>query len=76
MAPITKSRSPTCPLSPIDPYEPLQREMLATWVTLEANNVPLNPPPTWQFLAKNTLSSDRLGPIEHLAWTPSPNLDL
>ena len=51
-APITKSRRLTCPLGPIDPYEPFQPEITATLVTLEAKNVTLNPPQTWGFQAK------------------------
>ena len=31
MAPITKSRCPTCPKGPIDPYESFQTEITATW---------------------------------------------
>ena len=59
------------------PYEPFQPEITATWVTLEAKNVPLNPPQIYgDFRLKKTLSSYRFGPIEHLAWLSSPNLDL
>ena len=53
MAPITNSSRPVCPLSPIDPYELFQPEITDTCVTLEAKNVPLNPPQTWRFQAKN-----------------------
>ena len=51
-----------CPLGPIDPYEPFQPGITATWVTLEAKNVLLNPPQTWQFQAKND-------PLQRLFWT-------
>ena len=44
MAPITKSRHLIFPSGPIDPYEPFQLEITATLVTLEAKNVPQNPP--------------------------------
>ena len=38
----------------------------------EAKNVSLNPPQTWEFQAKKTLSSNIFGPIiEYLAWPPS-----
>ena len=74
MDPITEARCPICPLGPMDPHESFQAEITVTWVTLEAKNVPLNPPPTWDFRLKKTLSSDRFGPIEHLALPPSPNL--
>ena len=53
MAPIAESRHLLCPLGPIDPYEPFQPEITATLVTLEAMNVPLNPPKKWGFQAKN-----------------------
>ena len=77
MGQITKARCPTCPLGPIDPYKSFQHEILVTWVTLEAKNVLLNPPPTWgYFRLKKTLSSDCVGPIEHLTWPPSPNPDV
>ena len=49
---ITKSRYLTCPPGPIDPYQPFQPEVSATRVTLEAKNVPPNPPQTWGFQAK------------------------
>ena len=58
----------------MDPYEPFQPEITATLVTLEAKNVPLNPPQEWGFQAKKTLSSDSFGPIEHLSGALSPNL--
>ena len=66
MAPNTKPSRPTCPLGPIDPYESIQiqPENPATWVTLEAKNVPLNPPPTWGFQAKK----DPLQ-LQRLFWT-------
>ena len=39
-------------------------------------NVLLNPPQIWGFFRlKKTLSSDRFGLIEHLAWLSSPKLD-
>ena len=39
--------------------------------------MPLNPPQTWGFLRlKKIFSSDRFGPIEHLAWLSSPNVDV
>ena len=76
MDPITKARCLKCSPGPIDPYEPFQPEISATWVTLEDENMPLNPPQTWGFQAKKTLSSDHFRPVEHLAWTPSPNLDI
>ena len=37
----------------MDPYEPFQSEIPVTLVTLEAKNVPLNPPQKWGFQAKN-----------------------
>ena len=49
MAHITKSRRLTCPLGPIDLYEPFKPEVAVTWVTLEAVNVQLNPPQKWGF---------------------------
>ena len=52
MALITKLRCLRCPTGPIDPNEPFQPETTATWVTLEAKNVPLNPPQKWGFQAK------------------------
>ena len=58
MTPITKSINLTCLLSFIDPCKPFQPEIKVTWVTLEAKNVPLNPPQKWGFQAKKTLSSD------------------
>ena len=78
MGQITKARCPTCPLGPIDPYKSFQHEILATWVTLEAKNVLMNPLRHGDFRLKKTLSSDHLhlGPIEHLTWPPSPNLDV
>ena len=60
----------------IDPYGSFQTEITATWVILGDKNVPLNPPQTWGFQAKKIFSSDRFGPIEHLAWFSSPNLDV
>jgi len=74
MAPITKSRCPTCPSGPIDPYGSFQPEITATWVTLEAKNMPLKPP--LRHKLKKTLSSGHFGPIEHLSWPPTPNLDV
>ena len=61
---ITKSRVLTCPLGPIDPYEPFQPEITVTLSTLEAMNVPLDPPQTqkWGFQAKND-------PLKRLFWT-------
>ena len=44
MAPTIEVRHRICPLGPIDPHEPFQQEITATLVTLEAMNVPLNPP--------------------------------
>ena len=37
-----KARYLTCPLGLMDPYEPYQPQITATWVTLEANNPQLN----------------------------------
>ena len=51
-APITKSRLQICPPGPMDPSKPFQPEITATLVTLEAMNVPLNPPQKWGFQAK------------------------
>ena len=62
MAPITKSRHLTCPTGPTDPYESIQPEITATWVTLEAKNVPRNPPQTWGLQAKKD-------PLQGLFWT-------
>ena len=62
MAPVTYSSRLVGPLAPIDPYKPFQPEITATWVTLEAKNVPLIPPQTWWFQAKN-------GPLQRLFWT-------
>ena len=78
MALITKSRHLICPSGPIDPYEPFQPEITVTLVTLEAKNIPLNPPQKWGFQAKKDPlnSSDYFGPNEHLPWPPSPNLDI
>ena len=76
MDPITKFRRLTFLFGPMDPYEAFQPKNTVTLVTSEANNVPLNPPQTRGFQAKKTLSSDRFGPIEHLVWTPSPNLGI
>ena len=52
MAPITKSRRLTRQAGPINPYEPLQPEITATLVTLEAKKMLLNPPQTWGFQVK------------------------
>ena len=41
--PITKSRCLACPLGLMDPYETFQPDITATWVALEAKNVPWNP---------------------------------
>ena len=62
----------------IDPYKAFQPEITVSQVTLEAKNMQLNPPQTWGdfFRLIKTLSSDRFGPIEHLAWAPSPILDV
>ena len=60
----------------MDPYEPFPSETPATLVTLEAKYVPLNPPQTWGFQAKKTLSSYLFAHIEHLALLSSPNLDV
>ena len=38
--------------------------------------MPLNPHRNGDFRLKKTLSSDCFGPIEHLAWLSSPNLDV
>ena len=58
------------------PPKPFQPEMPATLVTLEAMNVPLNPPQKWGFLRlKKTLSSNGFGPIEHLSVPSFTNLD-
>ena len=52
-SPITKSRHLTCPSGPIDPSKPFQLQITVTWVTLEAKNMPPNPPQTlWGFQAK------------------------
>ena len=53
MAPITNSRCLVCPMGRIDQYESFQPENTATRVTLEAKNMPLNTPQTWEFQAKN-----------------------
>ena len=53
MSPITASRCLTCPPGLSDPYEPFHREITATGVTLEAKNMPLISPQTWEFLTKN-----------------------
>ena len=42
-----------CPLGLIEPYKPFQPEITATYVALEAKNVPLRLPQTWGFQAKN-----------------------
>ena len=64
MGPITKSRCLTClALGLIDPCEPFQPEITVTWVTLEAKNVPWNPPQTWGFQAKN-----KKDPLQRLFW--------
>ena len=76
MAPITKARHLTCPLGPINPNKRLQPEITAFLVTLKVNNKPLNPLRRWDFRLKMTLSNDRFGPIEHLAWTSPPKLDI
>ena len=64
MDPITEARCPTCPLVPIDSYKSFQPDITVTWMTLEAKNVPLNPPQTWgfQFQAKKD-------PLQRLFWT-------
>ena len=62
MAPITYSSHLVYPLDPIDPYEPFQPEISANLVTLEAMNVPLDPPQTWGFQAKKD-------PLKRLFWT-------
>ena len=62
MAPIIEARCPTCLTGPIDPYESSQTEITATLVTLEAKNVPLNPPQKWGFQAKKD-------PLKRSFWT-------
>ena len=49
--PHTKTKLPICPPGPIDPPKPFQSEITVTWMTLEAMNVPLDPPPKWGFQA-------------------------
>ena len=51
---------PQIPL--IRTYEPFQLEIPVTLVTLEAKNVPLNPPQEWGFQAKKD-------PLKRLFWT-------
>ena len=52
-----------CALGLIDPNKLLQPELTVTWVTLEAKNVPWNPPQTWGFQAKKD-------PLQRLFWNP------
>ena len=59
---ITKSRRLICPSGPIDQYEPFQPEITDTLVTLEANNVPINPRQKWGFQAKTN-------PLKQSFWT-------
>ena len=75
MDPITKARCPTCPIGPIDPYESFQPEIAATLVTLEAKNMPLNPPQKWGFQAKNDPLMRLFSTIEQLSGLSLPNLD-
>ena len=59
---ITKSRLLTCLPGPIDPCKPFHPEITASLVTLEAKDVPLNPPQEWGFQAKKD-------PPKRLFWT-------
>ena len=73
MPPITAARCLTCHPDLMDPYEPVHPEITATWVTLEAKNMPLISPEIGDFLTKMTISSDSYGPTEHALWSPLPD---
>ena len=49
MPPITAARCLTCHPDLMDPYEPVHPEITATWVTLEAKNMPLISPEIGDF---------------------------
>ena len=66
-----------CALGPMDPGELLEPKITVTWVAMYmyVKSVATESPfRHGEFLPKRTTSSHRLGPIEDLAWTPSPNL--